>query len=161
MICIEEAEQEWNYTTSLSEWMNICIMFTHSTATNHSEKTWETLLKDSLKCASKFSVIIKNFETSCEHKMNKTIIQWHRHRAWQNILLIILKFTQEEAVTHEMCKLKMIHWTVNFRFRQLSWEEFVKTFVMKQALHRQITDIILHFIFTQIRSERHSQQQLN
>jgi len=141
--------------------MNICIMLTYSTATNHSERTWETLLKDSLKCASKLSVIIKNFETSCECKMSKTTIQWHRHRTWQNILLIISKSIQEEATACEVCKLKMIHWTVDLRFRQLSWEELVKTFVMKQTLHRQITDITLHFIFTQIRSERHSQWQLN
>ena len=82
VICVEKAEQEWNYTTSLSEWMNICIMLTYSTATNYSERTWETLLKNSLKCANKLSVIIKSFETSCKHKMNKIMIQWHRHRAW-------------------------------------------------------------------------------
>ncbi len=49
-------------------------MFAYSSATDHLQEFKEILFKDLFICVSKFSVIIKNFKTSCECKMNKIMI---------------------------------------------------------------------------------------
>ncbi len=58
----------------MSEKINIHIMLTYSSAIDHSWKSREILLKNLFICISKFSVIIKDLKTSCEHKMYKIII---------------------------------------------------------------------------------------
>ena len=49
-------------------------MSVHSSATDHSQKFKEILLKDLLICVSKLLVIIKNLRISCKYKMCKTTI---------------------------------------------------------------------------------------
>ena len=49
-------------------------MFIYSFATDHLQKSKETLLKNLFICTSKFLIIIKNLKTSCEHKIHKTTV---------------------------------------------------------------------------------------
>jgi len=70
----EKAWQEEIWTVSLSEKVSMYIMFIYSFATDHLQKSKETLLKNLFICTSKFFIIIKNLKTSCEHKIHKTTV---------------------------------------------------------------------------------------
>jgi hypothetical protein len=61
-----KAEQEETCTTSSAEWVSTDIMLTHSSTTDHSQRSEETLSQDSLMHIYKFSVITEGLRTSCD-----------------------------------------------------------------------------------------------